>query len=206
MTDYATAAEIKARINKTQTDDDATIAALATAASRAVDSFCNRPDGFVALSVATARIYPGSGKSWLAIDDCTAITAVAAKTSATDTAYTAWAATDYLAFCGDPERPNYNLLPYTAIRTAAGGSYGSFLNGGGDPMIQVTAKWGYAASCPPAIKEATITLASRWYKRGESAWSDVLASGELGQLLFKQALDPDVKFMLRMGRFVRPVV
>lgn len=206
MTDYLTAAELKSRVNKTETDDDTLLAVLVTAASRAVDNYCNRPDGFVALSVATARVYAGSGRSWLAIDDCTSITAVAAKTSSTDTTYTDWTAADWVAFTGDPARPNFNLAPYTAVMVAAGGSYGTFPTDGAQPMIQVTAKWGYASTCPPAIKEATAVLAARWYKRGESAWSDVLASGETGQLMYRQMIDPDIKMMLVAGRYVRPAV
>jgi hypothetical protein len=223
MTDYVTAAEIKAATNKTQTDDDTIFAALATAASRAIDNYCNRPDGFVSVSVATARVYAGSGRSWMPIDECTSISLVAVKNAATDTTYTSWATTDWTAFTGDPERPNFNRTPYTAIMCTAGGDYSAFLNGQyitrsgfrpdpdndtyrGVPTVQVTAKWGYAATVPDAIKQAALVLAARWYKRGESSWSDVLASGEMGQLMYRKALDPDVKFMLSMGRYVRPVV
>jgi hypothetical protein len=223
MTDYCSVSEIKARTGKSQTDDDTVLTALVTAASRAIDSYCNRPDGFVALSVATARVYAGSGRSWMPIDECTEISLVAVKDSPTDTTYTSWAATDWVAFRGDPKRPNFNATPYSAIMCTAYGDYSAFLNGQyitrsgfrpdpdndtyrGVPTVQVTAKWGYATTVPAAIKEAAVVLASRWYKRGQSAWSDVLANTETGMLMYRKEIDPDVKFMLSAGRYVRPAV
>ncbi len=223
MTDYATLAECKAAMQKNQVTNDAALSLCITAASRAIDNVCNRPDGFVALSVATARTYAGQGRSWQPIDDCTAITLVAVKDSPTDSAYTSWAVTDWIAFTGDPERPNFNKTPYTALMCSAGGNYSVFTSGfyttrpgfrpdpdyeykRGVPTIQVTAKWGYATSVPDAIKQAAIAQACRFWKRGESGWSDTLATGELGMLLYRQALDPDIKNLLIMGRYVRPAV
>jgi hypothetical protein len=40
----------------------------------------------------------------------------------------------------------------------------------------------------------------------ESAMSDTLASGELGQLLYTQPVDPDVKFLLMNTRWYRPQI
>jgi len=225
VTDYVTVTELKNRIEVTTTDAtrDAVLLALATAASCAIDNLCNRPDGFVALATASARTYAGSGRSWQRIDDCTAITLVAVKDSPSDSTYTSWASADWIAFTGDPERPDFNRTPYTAIMCSAVGDYSIFTSGfyttragfrpdpdqdfmRGVPTVQVTAKWGYATAVPGPIKEAAATLAARWWKRGESAWSDVLASGELGQLMFRQMIDPDVKLMLIAGRYVRPAV
>ena len=210
MTDYATIAEIKAAMNKTGAGDDAVLTALATAASRAVDNFCNRPDGFVALTEATARVYAGEGKSWQTIDECTSVTEVAVKDSTTDDDYTDWTTADWIAFSGDPEHPEFNRLPYTALMVGYDGDYAHFLNGRRGkhsvPTMQITAKWGYATDVPTPIKQATIITASRWYKRGEGGWSDVLASGELGMLLYQKMLDPDVKLILVAGRYVRPAV
>lgn len=225
MTDYCTIAEIKAAIEAKSTDAtrDTVLTALVTAASRAIDNYCNRPDGFVAVSVASARIYAGEGRSWQRIDECTEITLVAVKDIPTDTTYTSWAAADWIAFSGDPERPNFNQTPYAAIMCSASGDYSIFTSGffttkqgfrpdpdydfkRGVPTVQITAKWGYATTVPAPIKQATITLAARWWKRGEAAWSDALASGELGMLLYRKELDPDVKLLLVAGRYVRPAV
>jgi hypothetical protein len=210
MANYATIAEVKAQINKTQADDDAVLTAMITAASLAIDNFCNRLDGFEAVDPATARTYAGDGKAWHEMDDAAAVTLVEVKDSMTDASYTSWAATDWLAFTGDPERPNFNRLPYTAIMVAVNGEYAAFLNGKlgaiSQPTVRITAQWGYALTVPDPIKQATITQVARWYKRGESGWSDVLASGELGQLFYQKMIDPAVKFILVGGRYVRPVV
>ena len=210
MTNYAEIAEVKAQVGKTATDADPVLTAMVAAASRAIDNFCNRPDGFVAVSTATARVYTGTGKTWLRIDECAAITTVSVKESVSDTSYTDWVGTDWIAFRGDPERPNFNRTPYDAVMVLASGNYAAFLSGGLDsianPTVQITAKWGYATTVPDAIKQAAITLCARWWKRGESAWSDVLASGELGQLLYRKELDPDVKMMLVAGRYVRRAI
>ena len=65
---YTTAAELRARIDKTSATDDTTLTALIAAAERNINVTCNRPDGFLAISVATARVYPGSGKPYQRID------------------------------------------------------------------------------------------------------------------------------------------
>ena len=48
--------------------------------------------------------------------------------------------------------------------------------------------------------------AARWFKRFQSSMADVLASDELGTLLYRQSLDPDVKRLLVDGRYVKPVI
>jgi len=74
------------------------------------------------------------------------------------------------------------------------------------PTVQITARWGFATEVPIDIKEAAIMQAARWYKRLQSAMADVLASGELGQLLYRKSLDPDIRRLLVDGRYVKPVV
>jgi len=210
VTDYATKAEAKAQFGKTLTDKDDVIDAMISAASICIDGFCNRPDGFVADTSASARVYAGTGEGWQRIEDCTEITLVAVKQSLTDTSYTSWDSSDWIAFTGEAKRPNFNLTPYTAIMCSALGDYSVFTDGTwGDlemPTVQVTAKWGYATTVPAPIKQACITQVVRWLKRGESGWSDVLASAELGQLMYQKMLDPAVKLLLVGGRYVRPAV
>ncbi|MBU1173635.1 MAG: hypothetical protein KKD44_29040 [Proteobacteria bacterium] len=223
MADYTTVANVKLEIGKTQADHDAILALMVTAASAAIDRWCRRPDGFIALSTATARTYAGLGLPYLLIDECATVSTVAAKDAVDDTAYTAWDPTDWLAFAGGPENPNFNRLPYTGIMVAAGADYSVFLDGRQStwvgfrpvdskvsnrmvPTVQVTAKWGYAASCPAAIAQACIMQTARWYKRGLSAFADTVASQEFGQLLYRQKLDPDVEAILSLGGYVRPLV
>jgi hypothetical protein len=215
MATYILLADLKARIEKTLTDDDTVLTALIEAASRAVDGFCNRPDGFVALTNATARVYVGRGLPYLYIDETPAVTAVAVKTAVENVAYVAWVTPtalvqgDWVGFRGEWEDPDFNGTPYQGIMVTPAGDYGSFLDGIGEgssiPTVQVTGKWGYATTVPPVVKEATGIIAARWYKRGQSAWADTLAIAEFGIAEFRKLVDPDVQFMLSLNRLVRPV-
>lgn len=224
MTDYATAAEVKAQPDITGATHDTVIAAMITAASLAIDNYCNRPDGFVALGAgaATARTYTGSGTAVQRIDECVAVTALAVKDSPTDSTYTAWAAGDYILASGDPESPNFNRTPYTLLIVDPTGDYSHFTSGQfsfrkgfrpdpdvpyrGVPTVQVTARWGYAATVPATIKQACIIQVCRWLARGGSQWADSIGSAETGTLEFRQELDPDVKMLLVGGRYVRPAI
>ena len=224
-TDYAMLAELKAQIGKDTAGDDVPMQALLNAAAVAIDNYCNRPDGFVADSSASARVYTGSGGSVQDIDECTSITTVAVKTSATASSYTAWVGTDYIEFTGNQKRPDFQPTvkgkPFTALMIEPGGDYSYFTSGQytgirgfkpesnvahGVPTVQVTAKWGYATTVPLAIKEAVLIQSARWYKRGQSAWADAVGSPELGQLMYRKQLDPDVKHLLDDGRYVKPSI
>ena len=218
---YGTASELRARIDKSSTADDAVLEALIRAATRNIDRACKRPDGFLADVAASARRYAGSGKPYLLIDECVAITLVEVKDSAADDDYDSWNAGDWIACSGDPQAPDFNSLPYTMIMVDPTGdesifTSGAYLTRGGFkpttdvgrsvPTVRVTAKWGFASTVPDDIREACLMQASRWYKRDQSAVSDVLASGELGTLFFRKTLDPDIRRLLVDGRYVKPTV
>ena len=234
--EYCTLAELKASIDLTDADGDDTVLldAIREAASRAIDSFTNRPDGFIADALATARYYPGSDEPWQRIDECVAIAEVAVKDSITDTSYVAWDSPttnmandgDWLAYAGGHMQPDFNILaklkPYTALMVDPTGDEVVFTGSrwsttpGFTPdrlvgrrkiaTVRVTANWGYAVAVPPQIKQASIIQGARWYKRGQSGWSTALASGELGQLLYEKKLDPDVEMILVMGGFIKPII
>jgi hypothetical protein len=202
---YASLAEFKADMNKTTTGDDAVLVRLLDAATRNIDRYCNRPDGFVAVTTATARTYPGNNKSWLRIDECISVSGVRMKSSATSS-YETLAATDYMTATGDERFPDYNGSPITAIRTDPNGDYTIWYRDGTYPTIEITARWGYASTAPHDIKTACIMQATRWYKRLQSAMTDSTATAEVGMLMYTQSLDPDIKRLLVDGRYKRPVI
>jgi len=201
---YGTALELRARIDKTGAADDATLTAIIAAAERNINRACNRADGFEADVVASARTYSGNGKPYLYVDECVEVTLVEVKDSASDTDYDAWAGTDWIACSGDPRSPNFNRVPYDMLMVDPTGDESVFTKG--VPTVRVTARWGYSVVAPADIKEACLMQAARWFKRYQSAMADVLADGELGRLLYRQALDPDIRRILVDGRYVRPVV
>ncbi len=219
---YATVADYKATIGLNTDKWDVQILEILESASRAIDELCKRQDGFVALDVATARHYAGKGNYYLYIDECVEITQVAVKDSPSDTTYTAWAATDWLAFRGDPKDPDYNSLPYHGIMVSADSDYAVFTSGlrhGSTgwprehvrdsrrrfPTVEVTAKWGYAVTCPRQVYHATLAQCARWRKRFLGEFDDTVVSSEMGSMSYKlrgQPLDNDIAMMLT--RLVRP--
>ena len=229
---YATVADLKAQPGITGSGDDTVLTTLILAASRAVDGFCNRTEnGFVAEDTASIRVYSGKGASWIYVDEMAVVpTLVRMKGSVDATSYNI-TLTSYNPFCGSPTEPNWNKTPFTGIMLSQLSSYKVFTDGilrdgkGSDekpysvttlnaattvketlsiPTVEVTSRWGYSITVPPLVSQATITLASRWFKRGQSFWSDVIASADFQQMRYQNVVDPDVKMMLKMGRLIRP--
>lgn len=220
MTTYATAAELRSYVKKIATSDDTILGPILDAASNTIDRFCNRPDGFVA-AAATARLFSGEGAYIQRIDECISVTLVEVKDSPTDTTYRTWTVNDWILFAGHPNYPNLNAPPFNQLMVSGIGTFQLFTSGRivaprgfrwdepiaverNLPTVRVTAAWGYASAVPPGVKMATIAQAARWYKRGEGTWADALANPEMGTLLFKRALDPDIQMMLQEARLVRP--
>lgn len=228
MSQYASVAELEAQIDlqNPTAATNALLLALLTSASDSIDQYCNRPDGFRALVTATARIYPGSGTGVQWIDECMEVTAVAAKLSPDDATYTPWTSLDWLAATGDPKHPSFNRYPLRFLILNPRGAQGWFPSGTYSwvpgfrptepelrdalpfavPTVQVTARWGYADVNLSTIKQATIIQASRWYKRGQSGWADSLQNADFGTLSFIKELDPDVQYLLKLGRYIKPAI
>lgn len=206
---YATPAELRGHIDMETTTEDGRLEEIVSAASAAIDRLCNRPLGFLATMAASTKVYPGSSKPYQLIDECVSITLVEVKDSITDDDYVEWAATDWTACTGDYNYPDFNSLPYTMLVCTPNGDYSVFTSGRYSdrwqaPTVRVTARWGYAEETPDQIKTAAIMQSARWFKRLQSAMADTLATGELGQLIYTQELDPDIAMILKRGRFIHP--
>ena len=225
MSSYSTLSQVKARIQKTNPDADAFLPQIIDAASRAIDRFCKRPDGFEASDAATVRYYTGNGKGYLLIDEAVEIELVSVKESPSETTYTAWTTPttplagdgDWIPFSGDPKAPDFNSLPYDALMVDPNGDWVYFTGGRwrglagfrpsrggvrGLPTVEVTAKWGYSVDVPDDIKQACIMLSAIYYKRLQSSGASVLASTDLGTLEFYKTVDPMVEQLLMLGRYV----
>jgi hypothetical protein len=221
---YATAAELRAQMGKVSATDDAVLNLILLSATDALERACSRV--FLKPTTATAREYYGSGMSYQAIDECTSVTKVEVKEAA-DLPYVTWSLTaDVVPFCGDPRWPDFNSIPRTALMVAAGGDYAIFnssRHGGhdgftpleqdtrrADPMVRVTAYWAYSVAVPPTAKQAVLAQATRWYKRAQGGWSNVLVTGEQGMEMYAKpgfaALDTDIYAMVVLARLVKPMV
>lgn len=200
---YATAAELRSRLDVAATVHDTVLNNVLEAASRAIDGVCNRPDGFLALTSATERSYRGDGERHLSIDECVEITAVVE--TDTDGAETALDAGDYAAYRGSYEFPVFSA-PYTAImRTDDDEGYTSYATFTKARWANwsVTARWGYADAIPALVREATVAQAARWWMRGRSAWSDVVIAADGKWMAYRQTVDPDIAMMLDHGKLIR---
>lgn len=227
---YATVKEFKNQIEKVTDTKDVEIQAILDAASQAIDRICNRKDGFVAAPNPVARSFPGSGTFVQYIDQFVSVSLVEVKSSPSSTIWDTWSVNDYVPFAGDEVSPNFNPLPYgpysglmvTATGTSRIFTSGLFSNqigfhsdmarlnnnalGRNLPTVRVTARWGFADVVPAIIKQACLTQAARWWKRGSSAWNDSMANGETGAVTYKKVVDPDIKLMLYEGRMIRPAI
>lgn len=221
---YATAADIRARIDLTSIADDTILLAYATAVSRLIDGFMGRPQtGFVALAVAAARVFAGTGERYLFINENIEITAVKLKDALTDATFDkTLAANEFQTFRGSYANPNFNDLPYSAIMLTANATVASFLSGNAInhfdnftvrdtsskrpalPTVEITAKWGYALAVPEVIKEATVMQSVRIYKRLQGSMADALLSSDLGQARFISKLDKDVQVLLEFSGIKKP--
>lgn len=197
MASYATPAELRSHIGQT-TADDTNLQAILDAATEAINLYCRRPDGFLALTVATARTFSGAGGTVQVVDEFVAATTadvtVAVKDAPTDPTYVAWAATDFILATGDQLHPDFNRSPRTLLLIDPNGDYAAWVSG--HPTVQVTAKWGYAATTPPVIKLACIAQSVRWYRRLLGSMADTVGSADFGTAMYIKELDPSVGRML----------
>jgi len=189
---YASLGDLKSAIRITDTDSDGLLQVALDAATEAINEHCNRT--FVASPDATLRYFEPEGGAVV-----------------TDDIYT----TDgLLVSVGGVNIPKavpdvsagYTLLPENAAATDepyTGFYYQSFplsawplLFAVRRARVAVTAKWGYAAEVPAAVKMACLLQASRWFARRNSPYG-IAGSPELGsELRLLAKLDADVAVML----------
>jgi len=231
MAEYCSPDELRAQIGKSGKDgpgSDVNLKLLISAASEVIDGLCNRPNGFIADTSASAKYYAGSGYPYQRIDECVEVTEVAVKANPTMSTFTVWTSPtsqfagdgDYVVCAGDPNYPDFNILPFTLLLIDPSGAYGLFTSGEfttrggfrpttgisrGMPTVRVTARWGYSEEVPTQVKEACIALTSRFFKQGEGAWADTLASVEMGRMLYQRE-NMDIKLMLEGSRLIKPAI
>lgn len=193
--DYTTTTAVKAHMENmsSTTAYDSLLSSLITRASRAIDRYTLREPGAYSVDADEVRYFDGSGTTEQMIDELsTTPTTVAVDESGSRT-YTSWASTQYDLW---PYNADQFGQPYIALKV-------NYLTGDKDVFyaypksVKITGKWGYSTSVPDDVHEATITQVARHLKRGQQAFQDVGAIQELGQFRFVDALDPEVKQMVK---------
>lgn len=182
---YCTLAQLKASLRITDSVDDDLLELAIEAASRQIDSYCER----VFYNQTTTRIFAPLDSYLLPIDDMQAISSLKTSSKADGTFDTTWQSTDYQLeplnqkLGGDP-------WPYTQIRAV--GNY-LFPTYNQEATVQITATWGFY-STPTMVKQATVLLASRLFKRNDSPLG-VAGFGDIGVMRVSR-VDPDVAALL----------
>lgn len=196
---YATLADVKSGFRIQDSVDDTMLELSIEAASREIDGYCERV--FYNAGTAT-RVYIPTDTFYTETDDIISVTTL--KTSSTGESFdTTWSAS------GDYQLEPLNgisggLVGHPATRIRAIGSYLFPL---WDPKnvnsheatVQVTGVFGWSA-VPTAIRQATIILAMRQFKRYDTPLG--VSFDELGALRVGR-VDPDVEKLLMPFKKVR---
>jgi hypothetical protein len=190
---YATLADVKAalRIPTGDTQDDSLLEISIEAASRQIDGFCER----VFTQSTATRIYRPTDVFTVDIDDLQSLTFLKTDSDGSGVFSTTWSATDYQL---NPLNGISGGIrsPYTQIRAV-----GEYLFPIYEPQnvnsneasVQIAGVWGFA-TIPTAIKQATIILSMRQFKRYDSP-TGVMGFGDLG-VMRVGAVDPDISALL----------
>ena len=200
MADYVTVAEIKADMPDsdldTLADYDTVLSEMITAASRLIDREVGGwANYFDAPSTDSTRYFDGSGEEEQWIDPMVSLTSVSVAESGgrASSNYTDWTEdTDFYVWpynYGEIGKPIEKL-----IVDNYSGSKGVFNES--PKAVKVVGKFGYSASPPDDIVQAVKIQTMRWFMRSKQGYQDAGASERLGQMLYVQELDPDVKRIL----------
>jgi hypothetical protein len=186
VTDYCTTVDVMDLMPDTEWTGkyEPLLGSLITRTSRLIDRLLGREPGAFAAGAATARLFDGSGRRELWVDEMAAAPTLVEVDETGDLSYVTWAATDYTVW-------PYNDTPYTRLdvdqMNGDKAAWYAFPRG-----VRITARWGYSLEVPEDVKQAVLIQTVRGFKRAQQAFQDVGAIIELGQLRYVQALDPDV--------------
>lgn len=145
--------------------------------------------------------WPGLGKAdqlWIDELATTPTSVKVAETGVVDSpagtggTYTTWAITDY--FCW-PYNALSDGLPFQRLDI-------NLLTGTKSVWYQwpravkITGKFGFALETPDDVKEAVLNQVFRWFKRSQQAMTDRGVNADLGEFVYRAALDPQTKEMI----------
>jgi len=185
---YCTLAEVKAALRITDSIDDTLLENAVEAASRRIDGECSRR--FYIDGTTSARTYAANRSAFVFVDDIATTTGLVVKVDDNmigTYSTTLTAGTDYQT---EPTNASAQNEPITLLRAL---DTWFPVAGNGRALIEVTAKWGWPA-IPDAIREATVLLAARQFKRLDSPLG-VAGFGDLGAIVVRR-IDPDVAAMV----------
>jgi hypothetical protein len=192
---YAALNDVKAalRMGTADTADDALLELAIEASSRMIDDECDRV--FYASGTAVARDFAPVDWQRVDIDDCITVASVAVDTDHDGTFNETWDAGDYRAV------PANNLAggrPWPTTGLIAIGDR-RFYPYSKELTVRVTGTWGFAATVPTEVKNATVLQSLRLFKRYDSPLGIAGFGPDLGAVRVSR-VDPDVAAMLSRYR------
>jgi hypothetical protein len=185
---YCTLNEVKAALRITDALDDTLLENSVEAASRRIDGECSRR--FYLDGSTTARTYAVGRADMLILDDIGTATGLVVKVDDDADGTFETTLTVGVDYQLEPSNAIVQGEPLTLIRAL---DRGFPVAANGRNLIEVTARWGWP-SVPDAIREATVLLASRQFKRYDSPLG-VAGFGDLGAIVVRR-IDPDVAAMI----------
>lgn len=195
---YATLADVKAALRITDTVDDGLLELSIEAASREIDGFCER----VFTSSTAVRVYRPTDVFTVETDDIQSITTLKTDTDGDGDFEITWAVSDFQleplnGISGGIKSPFYIIK---AVGEYLFPIYEPRNVNSNDASVQVSGVFGFA-TVPTAIRQATILLAMRQFKRYDSP-TGVMGFGDLGVMRVGR-VDPDVEKLLMPFRRMR---
>ncbi len=191
---YCTLNDLKAslRIPVSDTIDDDLLELAIESASRDIDQASER---FFYSSDET-RIFMPQDSLNTVTDDLSAVTAIKTSSAANGTFDVTWTSSDYQLMPLNGIAGGM-VLPYDRIYAV--GDYW-FPQAGQEATVQVTGTFGFT-SVPTAIKQATVLLSARIFKRNDSP-GGVMGFGDLG-IIRVGRMDPDIEKLIQPFRKIR---
>jgi len=184
MSTYATVAQLKARMNITNTTDDVILGMVLDGVSRQIENHCRR---HFDQEVAT-RYFTAMNASACLVDDLSTLTTLDTDNDGDRTYSTSWTVTDYDLW---PFNAAGWSEPYMMLDVAVNGNYvfPTFRKG-----VKIVGTWGWPAVPAPVI-EACLIQGARVFKRRDSPFG-VAGAPEVGEIRIIPRLDPDVRQLL----------
>lgn len=174
---YATTAELKSRLDITDSTDDTRLTEALSSASRGIEKFCGRQ--FNKATSASARVYYPRAACWTDVDDFHTTTGLVVATDDGDdgTYETTWSTSDYQLEPLNGTVDGETGWPYSTIRGVGSRNFPTTSH---RAPVQVTAQWGWNA-VPSAVKEATLVLAEDVFKLADTPFG-AGGFGEFGRI------------------------
>jgi hypothetical protein len=191
---YCTLNDLKAslRIPVSDTIDDDLLELAIESASRDIDQASER----FFYSSAETRIFMPQDSLNTVIDDLSAVSTIKTSSAANGTFDITWTSSDYQLMPLNGIAGGM-VLPYDRIYAV--GDYW-FPQAGQEATVEVTGTFGFT-SVPTAIKQATVLLSARIFKRNDSP-GGVMGFGDLG-IIRVGRMDPDIEKLIQPFRKIR---